>query len=165
MAPVFWYLLLGLPGLVGYKMLNTLDSMTGYRNERYEYFGKASARLDDIANWIPARLTALLIVFATLILRPRHVRAAIRAILVDAAKHRSPNAGWPEAAMAGALGVRLAGPRIYPHGIVDDPWIGDGGMGEKLQRASATHLRLGLRVYWLAISGLLALLALVIVFV
>ncbi len=106
-APVFWFLLLGLPGMLAYKMVNTADSMIGYRTPRYEQFGKASARLDDILNWIPARLTALLIYLT----RPRPGGWAM--LRTDARGHRSPNAGWPEAAMAVVLDVALSGPRRY----------------------------------------------------
>ncbi|MEM8767232.1 MAG: adenosylcobinamide-phosphate synthase CbiB [Pseudomonadota bacterium] len=117
-APLFWGVLLGLPGLAAYKALNTLDSMIGHRNSRFEDFGKASARLDDVANWIPARLTAALLLLAG---PPRG-----RTLLVlrrDARRHRSPNAGWPEAAMAGALNVRLSGPRCYGDRSTEEPWL------------------------------------------
>lgn len=116
-APLFWGLIAGLPGLVAYKAVNTLDSMIGHRNPRYEAFGWASARIDDAANLIPARLTGAL--FAALSGRA----AAWRVMARDARAHRSPNAGWPEAAMAGALGVRLSGPRIYGDRIADEPWL------------------------------------------
>jgi len=120
-APVFWFLLAGLPGLLAYKMVNTADSMIGYRTEKYEAFGWAAAKLDDVLNWVPARLTALLIwaVAAT--------RAPWRTIRSDAALHRSPNAGWPEAAMAPALDASLAGPRSYAGLVEDFPWVHDAG--------------------------------------
>ncbi|MFC3630054.1 adenosylcobinamide-phosphate synthase CbiB [Paracoccus angustae] len=120
-APLFWGAVAGLPGLVGYKAVNTLDSMIGHRDARYEDFGKAAARLDDLANLIPARLTGLALALAC-----RRPAAAFRAMLRDARHHRSPNAGWPEAAMAGALGVRLSGPRAYGHRIADEPWLNAG---------------------------------------
>src|SRR5690606_18452205 len=107
-APLFWGALLGLPGIAAYKAVNTLDSMIGHRTPRHEAFGWASARIDDVANLVPARLTAL--VFAGVSGRLTAAAAAMRR---DARRHRSPNAGWPEAAMAGALGVRLSGPRVY----------------------------------------------------
>ncbi|KIC35035.1 adenosylcobinamide-phosphate synthase CbiB [Leisingera sp. ANG-M7] len=116
-APAFWFLIAGLPGLIIYKMVNTADSMIGYRNERYEDFGWASARLDDLLNLIPARLTGLLIAAAGGQLR--HWRA----IAEDARKHRSPNAGWPEAAMARALDTSLAGPRSYDGEMRDFAWV------------------------------------------
>ncbi|CAN0603372.1 unnamed protein product, partial [Ectocarpus sp. 12 AP-2014] len=117
-APLFWGVFFGLPGLVGYKALNTADSMIAHRNARYEDFGWAAAKLDDLANLIPARLTALLIAVATG--RFAHVLATTRR---DARSHRSPNAGWPETAMAAGLGVRLSGPRIYDGQPSDDPYL------------------------------------------
>ncbi len=125
-APVFWYLLFGLPGMLAYKAVNTLDSMIGYRNERYADFGWASARLDDAVNLVPARLSGLLLSAAALAVPQTNPAAGVRTMLRDARLHRSPNAGWPEAAMAGALGLSLAGPRRYPGVVVDDPWIGSG---------------------------------------
>ncbi|NVK16538.1 MAG: cobalamin biosynthesis protein [Rhodobacteraceae bacterium] len=116
-APAFWFLIAGLPGLIIYKMVNTADSMIGYRNKRYEDFGWASARLDDLLNLIPARLTGLLIAAAG-----GHLRHW-RAIAEDARKHRSPNAGWPEAAMARALDTSLAGPRSYDGEMRDFAWV------------------------------------------
>jgi adenosylcobinamide-phosphate synthase len=110
-APAFWFLLTGLPGLIAYKIINTADSMIGYRNARYLAFGSGAARLDDLLNLVPARITALLICLAALF-RGRAL-AAIRIMLRDSKTHASPNAGWPEAAMAGALDVWLAGPRRY----------------------------------------------------
>ena len=110
-APGFWFLVAGLPGLLVYKMVNTADSMIGYRNARYRAFGCAAARIDDAMNLIPARLTALLLVAAAAT-RGR-MTAAFRTMLGDGRHHASPNAGWPEAAMAGALNVWLAGPRRY----------------------------------------------------
>ncbi len=117
-APVFWGALLGLPGIAAYKAINTLDSMIGHRTPRHEAFGWASARLDDVVNLVPARLTALLFVLASL--RPG---PSLRAMWRDARAHRSPNAGWPEAAMAGALGIRLSGPRVYGDRRVEEPWL------------------------------------------
>jgi adenosylcobinamide-phosphate synthase len=117
-APLFWGALFGLPGIAGYKAINTLDSMIGHRNARHEAFGWASARIDDAANLIPARLTGLL--FALTGPAPRD---ALLCMVRDARHHRSPNAGWPEAAMAGALGVRLCGPRSYHGELADEPWL------------------------------------------
>ncbi len=121
-APAFWFLLAGLPGLFAYKMLNTADSMIGYRSERFAAFGFAAARLDDAANFIPARMSGVIIALAA-----PFSAAAFRAMFEDAKKHRSPNAGWPEAAMAGALGLALAGPRIYQGEIVADGWMNGSG--------------------------------------
>jgi adenosylcobinamide-phosphate synthase len=125
-APVFWFLLLGLPGLLAYKAVNTLDSMIGHRNARFEAFGKVAARLDDAVNFLPARLAGLLLVLAALPLPGASAAGAWRSMLRDAPKHRSPNAGWQEAALAGALGLALAGPRQYGGQVVEDHWMGDG---------------------------------------
>ncbi len=116
-APAFWFLVLGLPGLLLYKISNTADSMIGHRTERYEQFGWAAARFDDLLNLIPARLTALLIALS-------HARLDARtAILRDAPLHRSPNAGWPEAAMAVVLDTALSGPRSYNGEMRTFPWV------------------------------------------
>jgi adenosylcobinamide-phosphate synthase len=125
-APIFWYLLFGLPGLFAYKMANTLDSMIGHRSEHYRAFGWAAARFDDLVNLVPARLSGLLLVLAAMFAGDAMPGPALRIMLRDGGKHHSPNAGWPEAAMAGALGLALAGPRQYPEGAVNDPWLGDG---------------------------------------
>jgi adenosylcobinamide-phosphate synthase len=116
-APLFWAAILGLPGIAAYKAINTLDSMIGHRTPRHEDFGNFAARLDDVVNLIPARLTAILIAAAALSKR------AVNCALNDAPSHRSPNAGWPEGAMAGALGVRLSGPRVYGSHISQEPWL------------------------------------------
>ena len=116
-APLFWAAIFGLPGIAAYKAINTLDSMIGHRTPRHQEFGRFAARLDDAANWIPARLTALLFAAAA------RSRQAWRIAVRDAGGHRSPNAGWPEAAMAGALGVRLSGPRVYQGRLSAEPWL------------------------------------------
>ena len=123
-APLFYLALLGVPGMVAYKAINTMDSMVGYKNERYIRFGWAAARLDDIANYIPARITAGFIVLGAAISRLRW-RSAIRVILRDAQLQPSPNAGYPEAALAGALGVRLGGLNYYFGRPVEKPFLGD----------------------------------------
>lgn len=115
-APLFWAAVAGLPGIAAYKAINTLDSMIGHRTPRHDEFGRFAARLDDAANWIPARLTAVLFTLAGGVQAWRVARR-------DARQHRSPNAGWPEAAMAGALNVRLSGPRVYADRIADEPWL------------------------------------------
>jgi adenosylcobinamide-phosphate synthase len=125
-APVFWYLLLGPAGIAGYKAINTLDSMIGHKTPHYLYFGRAAAKLDDWANWIPARLSALLIALAALATPGAHPIAASRTAFAEARHHRSPNAGWPEAAMAGALDLALSGPRAYDGSFIQEPWIGAG---------------------------------------
>ena len=130
-APACWLLLGGLPGIALYKAINTADSMIGHRTPRHEAFGWAAARLDDLVNLPGSRLTALLLAGAAALSAEASPEAALAAVWRDAGKHRSPNAGWPEAAMAGALGLRLAGPRVYAGIAVEDAWMGDG-------RAAAT---------------------------
>ncbi|MEH3119096.1 MAG: adenosylcobinamide-phosphate synthase CbiB [Methylorubrum populi] len=125
-APAFWIGAGGLAGGALYKAVNTADSMIGHRTPRYEAFGWAAARLDDLVNLPASRLTALLLIAAAALSRDASPAGAWRAIRRDAGRHRSPNAGWPEAAMAGALGLRLAGPRIYGDTRVEDAWMGDG---------------------------------------
>lgn len=156
-APAFWYVLLGLPGLMAYKAINTLDSMIGHRSARFRDFGAAAARLDTAANFIPARLSALQIALAAALSGKGDGAAALRIVRRDAPKHRSVNAGWPEAAAAGALGVALAGPRRYGETLVDDPWIGDGHA-----RVTAADMRRALSLFvaaCLAHAGWIALLA------
>ncbi|MEG9861012.1 MAG: adenosylcobinamide-phosphate synthase CbiB [Parvularculales bacterium] len=125
-APLFWAALFGLPGLAAYKALNTLDSMIGYPTSRYQAFGFVAARLDDGANWIPARLTALCLCLTAFVTPKARGGAAFMMMMRDAPYHTSPNAGWPEAALAGALGFRLAGPRHYFDHTTNSPWLGDG---------------------------------------
>ena len=144
-APVFWYLVGGLPGLFACKMTNTLDSMIGHRNRHYRAFGWAAARLDDLLNLVPARLGGLFIAAAAIFASGCHPGHAVAIMLRDARKHRSINAGWPEGAMAGALGLALAGPRRYAEGVVADAWIGDG-----TARATTKDIVRALRIYLLA---------------
>jgi adenosylcobinamide-phosphate synthase len=151
-APLFWGALFGLPGIIGYKAVNTLDSMIGHRTARYERFGWAAARIDDIANVIPARITGLL--FALLASQPFE---AMSGMMRDARRHRSINAGWPEAAMASALGVRLSGPRVYHGRIADEPWLNGAA-----RDPDATDIALGLKLYvraMIVLAGLLVILA------
>ncbi|WP_295950281.1 adenosylcobinamide-phosphate synthase CbiB [uncultured Bartonella sp.] len=127
-APVFWYLILGLPGLFCYKLVNTADSMIGYKNERFKDFGWASARLDDVVNFIPARLTAFIVILTSGLFINREAAAkAIEVVRKDARHHHSPNAGFPECAFAGALDVKLLGPRIYSGEAVDEPFQNESG--------------------------------------
>ncbi|MEM7619259.1 MAG: adenosylcobinamide-phosphate synthase CbiB [Pseudomonadota bacterium] len=151
-APVFWALIAGLPGMILYKAINTLDSMIAYRNDRYEYFGKYAAKLDDLANWLPARITAGLF----LILKPQNLIRATKTVWKNAPKHRSPNAGWPESAMATLLNVRLSGPRMYHNRQTEDPWINEQGRG-----ASPKDIRRALTYYKAAI-GILAIILIII---
>jgi len=125
-APVFWFAVLGLPGLLAYKFVNTADSMIGHRSERYREFGWAAARLDDLLNFIPARLSAALITAAAYVSR-RDAEEAWSAARLEGRKHVSPNAGWPEAAMAGALGIALGGPRSYDGEFVDGATMNEFG--------------------------------------
>lgn len=125
-APLFWFLVGGLPGLALYKAANTADSMIGHLNARYREFGWAAAKFDDLVNLIPARLCAVLIAGAAVLTPGARPGAALSTALRDALKHESPNAGWPEASFAGALGFRLGGPRAYEGEVVDLPSFGDG---------------------------------------
>ena len=156
-APVFWAALFGLPGLLAYKVINTADSMIGHRTPRHEAFGFAAARLDDLANLPASRLSALLVIVAATLTNSTSPGAAWRAVQRDAHHHRSPNAGYPEAAMAGALGLALAGPRIYDGITVEDSMMGDGR-----RQATAEDIRRALALYQRAsaiLIGLVALLA------
>jgi adenosylcobinamide-phosphate synthase len=148
-APAFWYLIGGLPGLFAYKMLNTADSMIGHLNDRHRDFGRFAAKLDDAANWIPARLTGLLIcASAALTGGAARGRAALDVMLRDARQHRSPNAGWPEAAMAGALGLALGGPRQYGADFVNEPVLNGAGR----RGAAADDIFGALRHFWRTMS-------------
>lgn len=154
-APLFWLALLGLPGAAAYKAVNTADSMIGHRTPRHEAFGWAAARLDDVANLPASRLSGILFVAAARVTGDAPAEAW-RAIRRDARHHRSPNAGWPEAAMAGALGLALAGRRAYGGQIVEDATMGQGGRRE----ANAEDIRRALRLYHVADTLLLLLLGL-----
>jgi adenosylcobinamide-phosphate synthase len=145
-APVFWYLLLGLPGLLVYKTINTMDSMIGYRTSRHEAFGKVAARTDDILNYIPARIAAVLIVLASAFVPRGRPGSSFRVMARDGGKHRSPNAGWSEAAMAGALGVALSGPRSYHGKTTYQPWVG----GEFSAKIGSAEIRRGLYLFVVA---------------
>ncbi len=170
-APVFWFVLLGLPGLAAYKAINTADSMIGHRTPRHEAFGWAAARLDDLVNLPASRLSAALFALAAALLAlPRFAplerglcgvspAGAVRAIVRDARRHRSPNAGWPEAAMAGALGLKLAGPRSYGGVAVADAYMGDGRAD-----ASSGDIRRALtlaKTAWLILFAAIAICALI----
>jgi adenosylcobinamide-phosphate synthase len=155
-APVFWFAVLGLPGLVAYKAINTADSMIGHKSKRYLHFGFASAKFDDLVNLPASRLTALFFAAAALFTNTVSAKRSFISAWRDAGKHRSPNAGWPEAAMAGALGVRFGGPRNYEGEFVDLPYMGDGR--DLLTR---TDIQAGLALYdrslWLILTALVAL--------
>ncbi|MDW3183237.1 adenosylcobinamide-phosphate synthase CbiB [Roseobacter sp.] len=145
-APAFWFLIAGLPGLVVYKLINTADSMIGYRTPRHEAFGWAAARLDDVLNLIPARLTALLLALPARCFDLSGIRA-------DARRHRSPNAGWPEAALSRALGVALAGPRAYDGQMQDFPYVNPDGRSI----LTPVDIDAGIAMLWKAWAGFLAL--------
>ncbi len=146
-APAFWMAIAGLPGGGAYKAINTADSMIGHRSERYAAFGWAAARVDDLVNLPASRLSALLLIMAAAVIGASP-GGAIRAVWRDARHHRSPNAGWPEAAMAGALGLSLAGPRVYGNTEVDDALMGDGR-----RDATAADIIKALRLYRVACLG------------
>jgi adenosylcobinamide-phosphate synthase len=141
-APVLWMVIGGLPGAALYKAINTADSMIGHRTPRHFAFGWAAARLDDLVNWPASRISALLLVAAAAVNKAASAGAAWRAVRRDAARHRSPNAGYPEAAMAGALGLALAGPRAYGGVTIDDATMGNGR-----RAADAADIRRALALY------------------
>jgi adenosylcobinamide-phosphate synthase len=140
-APVFWYILFGFPGLLAYKTANTMDSMIGHRSDQYREFGMVAARLDDVMNLIPARLAGVILSVAALFVPNGRPLAALRVMVSDHGHHRSPNSGWPEAAMAGGLDLALAGPRRYPGYVAQEKWIGDGRA-----RATTSDIRRALLV-------------------
>jgi adenosylcobinamide-phosphate synthase len=157
-APAFWYLVAGLPGLIAYKAVNTADSMIGHRTPRHQAFGWAAARLDDLLNWIPARIAAGLIIAAAAV--AGNGRRALKAALDDAAKHDSPNAGWLEAAAAGALGLALGGPRRYGAKDVDGAWFN--AKGSRKADIASIEQAIGLiNRAWLGVLAVSLVLALV----
>jgi adenosylcobinamide-phosphate synthase len=163
-APVFWTALFGLPGGAAYKAVNTADSMIGHRTARHEAFGSAAARLDDLVNWPASRIAAGLIIAAAYVSRGADANAARHTMMRDATKHASPNAGWPEAAMAGALGLRLGGRRIYDGVLVEDAFMGEGRRDANagdVRRALSLYRR-ALILQWIALAGLTVLAALIV---
>ena len=154
-APVFWYALLGLPGIAIYKVINTADSMIGHKSERFIDFGWAAARLDDLVNLPASRLTGLMFAGAAAWNDKVRGKIALQAMWRDAPKHNSPNAGWPESALAASLGVKFGGPRRYDGSLVDLPWMGEGR--ETLNR---DDIRKGLRLYGRAMTILFCVAAL-----
>lgn len=155
-APAFWFLLLGLPGLVAYKAINTADSMIGHRTPRHEAFGWAAACLDDIVNLPASRLTGMLFAAAALATSRVSAANALRTMLRDAPKHRSPNAGWPESAMAGALGLKLNGPKNYGGSLVDDAYMGD-GRREATAKDIHNALSLAVTAWMMMVAALLVI--------
>lgn len=154
-APAFWFALLGLPGLIAYKAINTADSMIGHKNETYQDYGWAAARFDDLVNLPAARLSGLLIAIAAPLAGGSAFKS-LRAIWNDAAKHRSPNAGWPEAAMAGALDLALAGPRTYAGYVVDDPYMNPAGRIDATARDIGRSLKILNGAWATMVAGALA---------
>jgi adenosylcobinamide-phosphate synthase len=157
-APMFWLALAGLPGGIAYKAINTADSMIGHKTEKYIDFGWAAARTDDVLNWIPARLSVLWLVLAAVLVPGTSPWRALVVARRDARLHDSPNAGWPEAAMAGALGVQLMGPRSYDGVQLAHPWMGE---GRAILRIA--DIRTALRLYRTACGLQLGVLALLVV--
>lgn len=141
-APAFWYVVAGLPGLFMAKAVNTLDSMIGHRSPRYRAFGAAAAMLDTVMNFVPARLAGMIIGLAAAFVPTASPHRSFRVMFHDARKHRSVNAGWPEGAAAGALNLALAGPRRYGEEMVEDAWIGGGPV-----QARPADIRRGLYLF------------------
>ncbi|HEU0017364.1 MAG TPA: adenosylcobinamide-phosphate synthase CbiB [Methyloceanibacter sp.] len=159
-APVLWGAVLGLPGMVGYKAINTADSMIGHRTPRHEAFGFAAAKVDDAVNLPASRLAAFFLALATLFHDDADFHRAVETVRRDADTHRSPNAGWPEAAMAGALGLKLSGPRVYHGALTDDEWIGEGR-----EEANSADIRRALGLYKTACTVQIVALGLLAVFI
>lgn len=153
-APAFWYLVFGLPGLFAYKMINTADSMIAYKSDRHLHFGKVAAHIDDLANWLPARLSILFIAFGAFCIEGiETAKTSLFTAYKDAKITPSPNAGWPEAAMAGALNIALGGPRTYRHGVVEQAYLNDEGEKDLL----IDHIDEALEVFKIACFGLMGL--------
>ena len=160
-APAFWFLIAGLPGIAIYKAINTADSMIGHLTPRHDAFGWAAARMDDLVNLPASRLAAFLLTLASFFVDHAWPGGAARAVLRDARNHRSPNAGWPEAAMAGALDLKLAGPRTYGTERIDDAWMGEGRADAAAPdiRAALGLYRVACAILWVIVGvGVLALL-------
>lgn len=156
-APAFWLGMLGLAGGAGYKAINTADSMIGHRSPRHEAFGWASARLDDLVNLPASRLSGFLFVISAVFVKGASPRNGLRAIFRDAHHHRSPNAGWPEAALAGALGIALAGPRSYGGQMIEASFMGEGGRRD----LTAADIRRALKLARIADGLLIGLFGLI----
>ncbi|MCY3675946.1 MAG: adenosylcobinamide-phosphate synthase CbiB [Paracoccaceae bacterium] len=150
-APIFWYLVAGLPGLLVYKFVNTADSMIGYKNEQYEEFGWATAKFDDILNYLPARIIPFIISIALLSLSP------IKLAFEDGSNHRSPNAGWPEAAFASALGIALSGPRSYDGELRQYPFINQTGRMDLVTKDIKDCIKLAWKGWATSLAILVAL--------
>ncbi|MDJ0612255.1 MAG: adenosylcobinamide-phosphate synthase CbiB [Rhizobiaceae bacterium] len=143
-APAFWYAVFGLPGILVYKMINTADSMIAYKNEKYLWFGRSAAQIDDLANWVPARISAVLVAIGSgTVYGINSMLNSLKCAFRDAGLHRSPNAGWPEAAMAGGTGIALGGPRDYAHERVSQPFLNASGTRD----LGSHHIEISLDVF------------------
>lgn len=145
-SPIFWFLVFGLPGLVIYKFISTADSMIGYKNDKYIKFGKCAAKIDDIMNFIPARISSLFIVLATYLLK-ENWKSAIQITKMDAKKSSSPNSGWPESSIAGALDIALGGNNYYENELVNSEWINENATKE----IDSDHIMRALWIYTFSI--------------
>lgn len=151
-APAFWYGVFGLPGLFAYKMINTADSMIAYKSDRHLHFGKVTAHIDDLANWLPARVSVIFIAFAVFCISGiKRAKSSILIAIRDAKLTDSPNAGWPESAMAAALNISLGGPRTYEHGVVEQSYLNDNGEKNLITE----HIDEALDVFKIASFGLM----------
>lgn len=160
-APAFWFAVAGFPGLLVYKIINTADSMIGHKNQTYAAFGWSAARLDDVLNLVPARITGLIFVLCAPVVRGSPFQT-LAGMVKEAAWHRSPNAGWPEAASAYALGISLAGPRRYGDQLVDARFFNEAGrkdVGKRDIRRVLNLMLAALVLHWLIYLGLYAALA------
>ncbi|MEM7215300.1 MAG: cobalamin biosynthesis protein, partial [Pseudomonadota bacterium] len=159
-APAFWYAVFGLPGIIVYKMINTADSMIAYKNRKYLWFGRTTAQIDDLANWLPARFSAVLIsIGARMYKGAEAFKYSLICALRDSGLHRSPNAGWPEAAMAGGLGVALGGPREYAEEVVSQAYLNAAGENT----LGAEHIDEALELFILACFALWAVVLVLII--
>ena len=154
MAPLFYFVIGGAPLIILYKAINTMDSMVGYQNQRYQYFGRVAAKLDDMANWVPARLSAVFLIMAGIV-SGFDWKSGVKTTLSDGRNHKSPNAGWPEAAVAGVLGIQLGGANTYFGTLVVKPTIGQPG-----RKVDGEAVRQSLKLLDLA-SGMAMIAALV----
>lgn len=160
-APAFWYAIFGIPGLITYKMINTADSMIAYQNEKYLWFGRVAAKIDDLANWVPARISAVLIACSALMLKGAGAgKQSLICALRDSGLHRSPNAGWPEAAMAGAIDVALGGPRKYEGEDVAQAYLNSSGE----RSLAVSHIEKALDIFAMACFSLWLLVVLFLLF-
>ncbi len=159
-APLLWLITFGLPGIVLYKVVNTADSLIGHKSDKYYHFGWFAAKLDDVLNLVPARLTALLIILSTFFFKHTNSKKAFETCLKEANLHLSPNAGWPETAVAGALGIALGGPRYYEGVLVQGTWFNKNG-----RQAAVLHIENALILTNISLLIILTLLTLHAIFI